>query len=407
MSTPEPVTGSPVQSAQSVQSVQSAQSVHSVPARPFVPPARVVFSADDRRSILELVDSALTSGTLTLGPLTRQFEESFAAAHGGGHAIGTNSGTSALEIILRCIGVEGSEVVVPANTFYASAAAVLHAGGVPRFADVDPATLALSASTVEAALRPGVTAVLHVHIGGAISPEIDKVRMLCQERGVPLIEDAAHAHGSRLAGRPAGSWSRAAAFSFYPTKVLASAEGGLILTDDQAIVDESRIYRDQGKASFLEGGHVRLGSAWRMSELQAAVAIVHLRRLEDFLSVRRAVASRYDEGLKDCPGITPLSPAPGSESNFYKYIAVLDPGVDRDEFKSHLRSDFSVGMSGEVYATPLHLEPVFEGLADAPLPVAEDLCARHVCLPVHSDMTSAEVDQVVDGVRSTIEKLSR
>lgn len=376
------------------------------PARPFVPPARVVFNADDRRRVLELVDSALASGTLTLGPLTSQFEDAFAAAHGGGYAVGTNSGTSALEIILRCVGVEDSEVVVPANTFYATAAAVLHAGGRPRFADIDPATLALSASTVEAALRPGVSAVLHVHIGGAISPEIEKIRGLCEERGVALIEDAAHAHGSRLEGKAAGSWSRAAAFSFYPTKVVASAEGGLILTSDQALRDEARIYRDQGKASFLEGGHVRLGSAWRMSELQAAVAMVHLSRLQDFLSVRRTVASRYDEGLKDCRGLTPLVPSPGSDSNYYKYIAVLDEGVDRDEFKSRIREDFSVGMSGEVYATPLHLEPVFKGFADEPLPVAEDLCARHVCLPVHSDMTSAEVDQVIEGVRSTIEELN-
>lgn len=375
--------------------------------RPFVPPARVVFDADDRRQVLDYVDSVLTSGALTLGPLTAEFENAFAAAHGGGHAVGTNSGTSALEIILRCVGVEGSEVVVPANTFYASAAAVLHAGARPRFADIDPSTLALSASTVEAALRPGVSAVMHVHIGGAISPEIEKIRSLCDERGVVLIEDAAHAHGSRLAGRAAGRWSRAAAFSFYPTKVVASAEGGLILTSDESLRDEARIYRDQGKASFLEGGHVRLGSAWRMSDLQAAVAMVHLSRLEDFLSVRRTVASRYDEGLRDCPGITPLATARGSDSNYYKYVAVLASGVDRQEFKSAMREEFSVGMSGEVYATPLHLEPVFKGLADAPLPVAEDLCARHVCLPVHSDMTSAEVDQVIEGVRSTLEKLAR
>lgn len=378
----------------------------SPPARPFVPPARVVFTPEDRRRILELVDSALASGTLTIGPLTSRFEEAFAAAHAGGFAVGTNSGTSALEIVLRCLGVEGSEVVVPANTFYATAAAVLHAGGRPRFADVDPATLSLSASSVEEALTPGVSAVIHVHIGGAISPEIEAIRALCEERGVALVEDAAHAHGSRLQGRPAGTWSRAATFSFYPTKVLASAEGGLILTSDPALRDEARVYRDQGKASFLEGGHVRLGSAWRMSELQAAVALVHLSRLDDFLAVRRAVAARYDEALKECPGITALVPSEGSESNYYKYVAVLGEGIDRGRFKAMMREEFGVGMSGEVYATPLHVEPVFKGIADRPLPVAEDLCARHVCLPVHSDMTIAEVDQVIEGITSTVNKLA-
>jgi perosamine synthetase len=371
-----------------------------------VPPARVVFSTEDRRQVLELVDSALASGTLTIGPLTSRFEEAFAAAHGGGHAVGTNSGTSALEIILRSLGVEGSEVVVPANTFYATAAAVIHAGGRPRFADIDPTTLSLSAATVEAALTPTVSAVVHVHIGGAISPEMDAIRAMCEERGVALVEDAAHAHGSRLRGKAAGSWSRAAAFSFYPTKVVASAEGGLILTADAALRDEARVYRDQGKASFLAGGHVRLGSAWRMSELQAAVALVHLSRLDDFLAVRRAVASRYDAALGESALIEPLRPSEGSDSNYYKYMAVLGEGVERDRFKAMLREEFAVGMSGEVYATPLHLEPVFRGLCDRPLPVAEDLCARHVCLPVHSDMTIAEVEQVIEGVQATLEKLS-
>ena len=356
--------------------------------------------------MLELVDSALASGTLTIGPLTARFEEDFASAHGGGFAVGTNSGTSALEIVLRCIGVEGTEVVVPANTFYATAAAVIHAGGRPRFADIDPGTMALSAASVEAALTPEVSAVVHVHIGGAISPEISAVRALCEERGLALVEDAAHAHGSRLQGRPAGSWSRAAAFSFYPTKVVASAEGGLILTPDAGLRDEARVYRDQGKASFLEGGHVRLGSAWRMSELQAAVALVHLGRLDDFISVRRAVAARYDEALAGSELLTPLAVGQGSDSNYYKYIAVLAEGIDRQRFKQTLREEFSVGMSGEVYATPLHLEPVFKGIADGPLPVAEDLCARHVCLPVHSDMTIAEIDQVVEGVSATLEKLA-
>ena len=355
--------------------------------------------------MLELVDSALASGTLTIGPVTQQFEKAFAAAHGSEFAIGTNSGSSALEIILRSIcagGEQLGEVVVPANTFYATAAAVVHAGGRPRFADVDPATLSLSAGTVEAALTPAVRAVVHVHIGGAITPEIDKIRKLCDERGVTLIEDAAHAHGSRLAGKPAGSWSAAAAFSFYPTKVVASAEGGMILTHDEKLRDEALIYRDQGKASFLAGGHVRLGSAWRMSELQAAVGLVHLAHLDEFTTVRRTVASRYDDALRDCAGITLLEPVRGSDSNYYKYIAILDHGIDRQRFKSELRDRHAVALSGEVYATPLHLEPIFSGLADGPLPVAEDVCARHICLPVHSDMSSAEVDQVVEGVRATL-----
>jgi dTDP-4-amino-4,6-dideoxygalactose transaminase len=293
-------------------------------------------------------------------------------------------------------------VVVPANTFFATAAAVLHAGGRPVFADVDGASLALSPATLAPALTADTAAVVHVHIGGTISPDMAAVRDLCVERGVVLIEDAAHAHGSTLDDLPAGSWSRAAAFSFYPTKVVAGAEGGMILTSDEGLRDEARIYRDQGKASFLGGQHVRLGSAWRMSELQAAVVLVQLQRLDEYITVRRAVASRYDQALVDCPRLTLLPEPARSRSNYYKYVALLDPGLDRQAVKEELRERFGVSLSGEVYATPLHHEPVFEEFAAGPLPVAEDVCARQVCLPIHSDMNELEVERVVEAMRSTL-----
>jgi len=374
---------------------------------PVVPPARVVFAAADRQQILALIDEALVSGNLTLGPLTEELECSFAARHGGLLAVATSSGSSALEIALRAAGVEGREVVVPANTFFATAAAVLHAGGRPRFADVDPPTQALSAASVTEALTSQVAAVVRVHIGGTISPEVAAVRRLCDERGVTLIEDAAHAHGSTWDDRTAGSWSRAAAFSFYPTKVVAGAEGGMILTADEWLRDEGRIFRDQGKASFLGGGHIRLGSAWRLSEVQAAVALVHLQRLDEYIAVRRAVAARYDEALAGCAQLTVMSEPAGSRSNYYKYLALLAPGIDRAEVKAEMRDRFGVCLSGEVYATPLHREPVFAEFALDPLPVAEDLCARHICLPVHSDMSEREVERVVEAVQSTLGRAVR
>jgi dTDP-4-amino-4,6-dideoxygalactose transaminase len=372
----------------------------------MVPAARLVFSAEDRSHVLQLIDRALASGQLTLGPLTEEFERAFAARHGGPLAVATSSGTSALEIILRSLGVAGREVVVPANTFFATAAAVLHAGGRPRFADVDPVTLALSEETLAAALTPDVVAAIQVHIGGVISPEVVAVRGRCEVEGLTLIEDAAHAHGSSLDDQPAGSWSRAAAFSFYPTKVVAGAEGGMILTGDEHLRDEARIYRDQGKASFLAGEHVRLGSAWRMSEVQAAVALVHLRRLDEFIAVRRTVAARYDQALAGCPGLTVLGEPAGSRSNYYKYVVLLDPGLDRAAVKTTLRDQFAVSLSGEVYATPLHREPVFAELATGPLPVAEDVCARQICLPVHSDMTELEVERVLEALVTTMTRMA-
>jgi len=365
-----------------------------------------VFPASDQAEIAAAVTGMLASGALTLGPHTREFEAAFAAAHtgprgpspDGPHAVAVASGTAALTIALLALGVRGREVVVPANTFYATAAAVLQAGARPVFADVDAGTFALNATTTAAALTPRTAAVVAVHIGGLIPPQIDELRALCDERGIALVEDAAHAHGATFDGRFAGSFGAAAAFSFYPTKVVTSGEGGMVLTFSEEIAQEARIYRDQGKGAFSANHHVRLGSAWRMSELHAATGLVHLRRMEEFIARRRTVAARYDKALADLDGLQPLAEPPGCRSNIYKYIALLSAGLDRARFKSELAQRFQVKLSGEVYDLPLHRQPVLAEYAGPPLPVAEELAARHICLPVHSDMTDGEVDEVLAAV---------
>lgn len=366
-----------------------------------VPAARIVFGDSDREEIARRVDAALRSGSLTLGANTRELEAAFAHVHDVPFAVAVTSGTAALEIILRALDVAGRDVVVPANTFAATAFAVQAAGGHPVFADIDATTLALDAASVREALTPDTAAVVLVHIGGAISPAVEELRALCDERGIALVEDAAHAHGSTYGGRPAGTFGVAGAFSFYPTKVITTGEGGMIVTANERLRDEALAYRDQGKAGFLANQHVRQGYAWRMSELHAAVGAVHLRRLPEFLDVRRRVAARYDAGLRDVPGLTPLTPAPGSASNYYKYVALLDPGADRTAFKARV-AERGVALSGEVYDTPLHRQPVFAGLTSRALPVAEDVCARHVCLPVHSDLSDAEADHVLAAVTEAL-----
>jgi dTDP-4-amino-4,6-dideoxygalactose transaminase len=372
-----------------------------------VPAARIVFSPEDRKEILTLIDESLRTGSLTLGPHTQAFEEAFRNQHQAPFAVAVSSGTSALEIIVRCLGLEGSEIIVPTNTFFATAAAVLHAGAIPRFADVSASTLALSAATVEAAITPATRAVLVVHIGGLISPEVVAIQALCRQRGLTLIEDAAHAHGSSLDGEPAGSFGRAAAFSMYPTKVVTSGEGGVIVTADERLRDEAIIYRDQGKAGFLGGEHVRMGYAWRMSELHAAVGLVHLRRLDEFVAARQRAAARYDEALAGGDGIVPLPLPSNCKSNYYKYVALLSPGLDRSEIKQSLREEHGIALSGEVYARPLHHEPVFGDWAAGSFPVADDVCARHICLPVHSDMSDDEAASVITGISTVIANSTR
>jgi len=349
-----------------------------------------------------MIDQSLQDGSLTLGPHSRQFEEGFALRHGVPHAVAVSSGTSALEIIFRTLAVEGREVIIPTNTFFATAAAVVHAGGVPRLADVSPDTLALSPETLEAALTPLTAVVVVVHIGGFITPDIDAIRSICDQRGIVLVEDAAHAHGSSLDGRSAGTFGHAAAFSFYPTKVMTSGEGGMITTGDEQLRDEAIIYRDQGKAGFLGGDHVRMGYAWRMSELHAAVGLIHLSHLDEAILTRRRVAARYDEALARLSGCQPLSIPPAAVSNFYKYVVLLDPGIDRAELKRELSERMGVSLSGEVYASPLHRQPIFADLDGDSFPVADDVCARQICLPVHSDMTDEEADYVVESLASVL-----
>ncbi len=371
-----------------------------------VPAARIVFPEADRAEIASLTSEILASGALTLGAHTKEFEAEFAAAHDVPFAVAVSSGTAALEIILRAVDVADADVIVPTNTFAATGFAVLRAGANLVFADVEARTFALSAATVADALTPRTRAVILVHIGGIITPEVDDIRSLCDERGILLVEDAAHAHGSSHNGRYAGSFGVAGAFSFYPTKVVTSGEGGMIVTADERVRDEAVIFRDQGKAGFLGNVHIKQGYAWRMSELHAVTGLVHARRLPEFLDSRNAVAARYTAGLGQIEGLEPIVVPTGGRSNYYKYLVLPRPGIDRARLKKELKERHGVSLSGEVYEAPLHQQPVFEIYARGNHPVAQDVCARHVCLPVHSDMTEAEVDHVLASLASAVETLT-
>lgn len=368
-----------------------------------IPAAKIYFPEEDRKWILEKMDEALASGWLTLGNFNREFETEFARRHGVEHAVAVNSGTSSIEIILRAVGVAGKEVVVPTNTFFATAAAVVHAGGRPRFADIDPATFALSLDALKKSVNKETAAVVIVHIGGLITPEINKIRQFCDEKGLKLVEDAAHAHGASYEGNFAGSFGVAGSFSFYPTKVITSGEGGMIVTADEELMKEAQVYRDQGKAGFYGNFHVRMGYNWRLSELHAIVGVAQLRRLDEFIAARKKIAAIYDRELQGMAGITPVLMPAGVESCYYKYMALLGPGVDRSALKKQLREEFGVSLSGEVYETPLHRQPVFEQYASGEsLPAAEDICERHICLPLYAEMTPAEANHVLESIERSI-----
>lgn len=371
-----------------------------------VPPATVYFPEEDRRAILARIDDALTTGQLTLGQLGRELEEKFAAYVGTRYAVAVSSGTSAIEIPMRSLGVAGREVLVPANTFFATAAAAVHAGARVRFVDGEPDTMALSVEDLKRQIGPQTAGVIVVHIGGLVTPDIETIRAVCDERGVWLFEDAAHAHGSTHGGKGAGTFGIAGSFSFYPTKVMAGGEGGIIVTDDERIYREALIYRDQGKASFTRNAHTLMGSNWRMSELHAAVALSQFGRLDEFIARRAAIARMYDAALADGRlGLRPVAVPEGSRCNYYKYPVYLPEDVDRAALKRMLREEFEVGLSGEVYEAPLHEQPVFASYHDRALPGAERICARHICLPVSAVMTDDQTAYVIESLEASLKRL--
>ncbi|MGZ4846919.1 MAG: DegT/DnrJ/EryC1/StrS family aminotransferase [Halobacteriota archaeon] len=369
-----------------------------------VPAAKINFSEEDRRKLLAQIDEILESGQLTLGKHTSEFEKQYATYIGVRHAIAVNSGTSALEISLRALDVAGSSVIVPTNTFFATPASAIHAGGRVVFADVTD-NLCLDPASVKQNIQEDTKGVIVVHIGGLVPPQLAEIQEICDDHGLFLIEDAAHAHGSTWKAQKAGSFGIAGAFSFYPTKVMTSAEGGMITTNDETIYERALVFRDQGKGSFTSNLHTEMGYNWRMSEIHAAVGLSQLARLEEFIADRRSIARVYDEGFAGSEALTPLTVPPQVNSNYYKYVAFPRDGTDRQGLKKQLKENYGVSLSGEVYELPCHLQPVFKdhpAVKSGKLPVSEEVCGRHVCLPVFAGMTQMQADHVVDSLQEVM-----
>jgi len=359
---------------------------------------------DHITELLENFRTILGSGRLTLGPYTEEFELAWSKWVGCRYSVAVNSGTSALEIILRSLNVVGKTVLVPTNTFFATPAAALHAGARVKFLDVGD-HLMIDESALEQAIDSEVAAIMVVHIGGYVHPEMKRVAAVCKERGVPLVEDAAHAHGSRLGGNLAGTFGIASAFSFYPTKVMTTGEGGMISTDNERIAEMARTLRDQGKVRPNANFHTELSYNWRMSELSAALGISQLGRLAEFIEHRQQAAKTYSRGLTGTAGIVPMQAAKDSSPNYYKFVAFLENKRSREEVKRRLASEFQIFLSGEVYDTPCHQQPVFRRSDVSTrgfLTNAETLCKSHICIPVYSDITPAEQDYALDAVKKVL-----
>lgn len=364
-----------------------------------IPGLRVVFEEKDRREILSEIDAVLKSGMVAQDKKVCEFEEFWAEYTGCRYAIACSSGGSALEILTRALEVDGKDVLVPTNTFVATVNAVQLAGGRPVLLDLDPRTMGVSLEEIQRKCTDRTAGVIVVHIGGIITDEIQKIADWCAGRGIWLLEDAAHAHGSEFAGRRSGRFGLAAAYSFFATKVVTSGEGGMIVCDDEGLKDACLQLRDYGKRSQWESYHVRIGANHRMSEVGAVIGLSQSRRLDEFIRHREDVAHRYTEGLQNQLELI----LPPGRSSWYKYITLIPTGVDRDTVKAAMKAR-GVGIPGGVYDIPVHEQPAFESLGlKGLLPLAEDICRRHLCLPMFYGMTAEQADYVVSCLRKVLE----
>jgi dTDP-4-amino-4,6-dideoxygalactose transaminase len=339
---------------------------------------------------------AVLNGRYIGGPPVAAFERNWARYCGASHAVGVANGTDALELTLLALGVgTGDEVIVPANTFIATAAAVVRAGAVPVFVDVDPGTLLITPEILQAAITPRTRSVMVVHLYGNM-PDMDGLCAVAERAGIWLIEDAAQAHGAEWRGRRAGSFGVAACFSFYPGKNLgAFGDGGAVVTSVPELAERVRALANHGRSlGSAHYEHRFVGTNSRLDALQAIVLSGKLARTEQWTEARIALAGRYRARLAGSARLLEVSP---SARHVHHLMVVRVP--DRGRVQAAL---IQRGVqSGVHYPVPCHLQPPLRRYADRPLPVAERAAGELLSLPLFPHMTAAQVDRVC----STLDKV--
>jgi dTDP-3-amino-3,4,6-trideoxy-alpha-D-glucose transaminase len=346
--------------------------------------------------LLAVVERVARDAAFTLGPELESFERRFAFYCDAQHGIGVSSGTAALELALRGLGIgPGDEVIVPTYSFIASAEAVTAVGATPRLVDVDPETALLTAEAVEAALTPLTRGVIPVHLFGR-PVEMDPLLELCRAREVAVIEDACQAHGARYRGRRVGSLGDAGCFSFYPTKNLGGwGDGGAVVTGDEELAGKIRLLRSHGEA--VRHHHELATGTHRLDALQAAILDVKLERLDDWNERRRGAAEALRAGLAGCALALPAPAAPGGDHVFHLFV-VRTP--ERDALRSHLDA---CGVASAIhYPTPIHLQPAYSslGLGPGSLPVAERLAGENCSLPIFPAIEDWQIAETVAAIES-------
>lgn len=362
---------------------------------------RIGMSAPDigEREI-ELALEVLRSGVLSIGPMVTRFERLVADRIGVKHAVAVSSGTAGLHTCLVASGVApGDEVITPSFSFVASANAVCFERAVPVFVDIEPDTLNMDPNRIEEAITPRTRAILPVHVFGQPA-DMDAINEIAMRHSIPVIEDACEAIGAEYQGRNAGTLGQAGVFAFYPNKQITTAEGGMIVTDNDDLAGLYRSLRNQGRDVFdtwLQ--HSRLGYNYRLSELHAAIGVGQMERFDGLLAKRARVAGAYTERLSSQSRIeVPQLTTSTTSASWFVYVVRLAPLIDRDETVRRLRE---LGVQSRPYFPPIHLQPYYRGrcrCVPENLPVTEHEAPRCLALPFHGKLTESEIDTVCDAL---------
>jgi perosamine synthetase len=359
----------------------------------MIPIARPILGDEE----IEAVRQVLAGGMLAQGEKVKAFEEALARHVGRKHGIAVANGTVALHVAMLAHGITaGQEVIIPPLTFFATASTVLMCGARPVFVDVDGETYNLDEFQVAKAISPKTSAIMPVHLYGQTA-EMDPILEAAKDRGIPVIEDAAQAHGAEYHGKKAGNLGDTACFSFYPTKNMTTGEGGMIVTDDGEVAAKCRLLRDHGQVSKYE--HVLLGYNYRMTEIAAAIGLVQLKKLESWVKQRRANALALTKGLRGIEGLAPPLEGNRMVHSYYQYVVRREDGFPRprDEIVRILTEE-GIGCRPS-YPKPLYRQKALQDLGiRGRCPVAEDVIPRLFELPVHPGVGPSDIDRIVGAV---------
>lgn len=337
-----------------------------------------------------------TSWISSIGKYVSQFEEEFAQFCGSRYGVTTSNGTTALHLALRSLGVgEGDEVIVPALTFASTAFAVSYTGAVPVFAEVDVHTWNIDPSKIEERITAKTKAIIVVHLYGHPA-DIDHILEVAQKYNLKVIEDAAEAHGAEYKGKRVGSLGDAGCFSFYGNKIITTGEGGMLTTDSEALMEKARLLRDVAMSPDKRYWHTDIGFNYRLTNLQAAIGVAQLEKIEEIIRLKRRNAKLYDSLLKDVEGVTLPPEALWAKSVFWMYSILVDEdfGRNRDSVMEGLRKK---GVDSRPFFYPLHTLPPYA--TGEKFPVSEDLGKRGVNLPSSVKLTEEEIAYIVDVIR--------